>query len=229
MTCGSCVARVKERLLSIEGVQSAEIQLASPQARLTTNKSLSLDQLNQKLGHYVASNLKGKKTSSPTVLPEISVTTYRPLILIVSFIIGVTLLSQYPFDAFSWKLWMRNFMAGFFIVFAFFKLLNLSGFASSYAMYDLIAKNWKGWGYIYPFVELGLGVLYLINVFPVYTNVATILILGVSSIGVIQSVLSKQKIKCACLGDVFQLPMSTVTIIEDVGMVLMAAFMLFAL
>jgi hypothetical protein len=76
-------------------------------------------------------------------------------------------------------------------------------------------------------VELALGVLYLTNVFPWYTNLMTVIILGVSSIGVIKSNLEKQKIKCACLGDVFNLPMSTITIIEDVTMVAMAGFMLF--
>jgi len=121
---------------------------------------------------------------------------------------------------------MRFFMAGFFIVFAFFKLLNLEGFAMSYRMYDIVAAKWKGWGYIYPFVELLLGILFLINIAPIFTNVATILILGISSIGVIRSVLDKQKIKCACLGDVFNLPMSTVTIVEDLSMVAMSAIML---
>jgi len=121
---------------------------------------------------------------------------------------------------------MRHFMAGFFLVFSFFKFLNISGFANSYAMYDVIAKHWKGWGYIYPFVELALGILYLINIFPVATNLLTVIILGISSIGVIQSNLDKKKIKCACLGDVFNLPMSTITIIEDVGMVGMAILML---
>ena len=97
----------------------------------------------------------------------------------------------------------------------------------SYGMYDIIAAKWKGWGYVYPFVELGLGILYLINVAPFLTNALTIIILGVSSIGVIKSVLNKQKIKCACLGDVFNLPMSTVTIVEDLAMVAMATIMLF--
>ena len=136
------------------------------------------------------------------------------------------MLAQYSLTDFSGMLWMRHFMAGFFIVFAFFKLLNLRGFADSYAMYDIVAARWRGWGFVYPFVELGLGILYLINVAPFWTNVATIVVLGVSSIGVIQSNLNKRKIKCACLGDVFNLPMSTVTIIEDVGMVAMAALML---
>ena len=121
---------------------------------------------------------------------------------------------------------MRHFMAGFFIVFTFFKLLNIQGFADSYGMYDIVAAKWPRWGYVYPFVELGLGVLYLINVFPFWTNVVTIVVLGVSSIGVIQSNLNKRKIKCACLGDVFNLPMSTVTIVEDVSMVAMAGLML---
>jgi len=42
--------------------------------------------------------------------------------------------------------WMNHFMAGFFLVFSFFKLLNLKGFAESYSMYDIVAKHWNGWG-----------------------------------------------------------------------------------
>jgi hypothetical protein len=144
----------------------------------------------------------------------------------VGFIIGTTLLTQWPFNSFSFMEWMRHFMAGFFIVFAFFKLLNLRGFAQSYRMYDIVAARWKGWGFIYPFVELALGVAYLIQWNPAYTNWITILVLGVSSIGVIKSNLNKKKIKCACLGDVFNLPMSTVTIVEDLSMVAMAGAML---
>jgi len=162
-------------------------------------------------------------------IQEKSLITYKPLFLIVGFIIGVTLLVQYPFETFDGMRWMRHFMAGFFLVFAFFKLLNIKDFAMSYSMYDIVAKNWKPWGYIYPFIELGLGVLYLINIAPIFTNYLTIVVLGISSIGVIQSVLHKREIKCACLGDVFNLPMSTVTIVEDVSMVLMAGYMLLVL
>ena len=124
---------------------------------------------------------------------------------------------------------MRHFMAGFFIVFAFFKLLNIEGFANSYQMYDIVAARWKTWGYVYPFVELALGIAYLINFAPFYTNITTAIILGISSIGVIESNINKRKIKCACLGDVFNLPMSTVTIIEDLTMVGMSIWMLLVL
>ena len=123
---------------------------------------------------------------------------------------------------------MRIFMSGFFLVFSFFKLLYLSSFAESYAMYDLVAKRWRGWAYLYVFIELGLGLAYALNLFPAITNTITFIVMSVSIIGVLQSVFNKQKIRCACLGAVFNLPMSTVTIIEDGLMILMSAWMIMA-
>lgn len=226
MTCGGCVAKVKVALEKIRQVQEAKVQLDFPQAEIEASEALNIEALQNAIGHYQISPVVPTKVTSDIELPEKNITTYQPLLLIIGFIIGVTLLAQFPFDNFSWMVWMRHFMAGFFLVFAFFKLLNIQGFAGSYRMYDIIAAKWKGWGYIYPFVELGLGILYLINITPIATNLATFIILGISSIGVIRSVLDKRKIKCACLGDVFNLPMSTVTIVEDLTMVLMAGIML---
>lgn len=117
-------------------------------------------------------------------------------------------------------------MAGFFITFSFFKMVNLNGFAETYAMYDVIARRWKGWGYVYAFVELGLGITFFTGIFPIATNLITLVVMSVSIIGVMKTVLNKQDIQCACLGDVFKLPMSTVTIIEDGLMILMSSIML---
>lgn len=239
MTCGGCVSKVQETLNGIDTIQEAYVQLEYPQAVIDSKTPLDIEEINAILsekGNYAISTEKVEKkvASMPEIkqqknvveLPEKSLSTYKPLLLIVAFISGVSLLTQYPFNDFSGMLWMRHFMAGFFIVFAFFKLLNLQGFANSYRMYDVIAAKWKTWGVIYPFVELALGVLYLVNIYSYETNLATVIILVVSSIGVIQSNLNNKKIKCACLGDVFNLPMSTVTIVEDLTMVAMAVVML---
>lgn len=227
MTCSGCVAKVKNALEQLSAVESAKIQLPAPQGILKLKKDIPLSTLQAAISAYPMERLASKKTIDP--LPETSLHTYWPLILIVGFILGVTLLVQYPFTEFSAMLWMRHFMAGFFIVFAFFKFLNLRGFAESYQMYDIVAERWKSWGFIYPFVELSLGILYLLNLAPVTTSIITLIVLGVSSIGVIKSNLDRRKIKCACLGDVFNLPMSTVTIVEDLVMVAMAGLMLFLL
>ncbi len=152
--------------------------------------------------------------------------TYKPVLLIGAYISGTTLLIEGVRGTFNWDVWMQNFMAGFFLVFSFFKLLNLKAFAESYSTYDIIAKKWQGWGYLYPFIELGLGIAYLLKFNPLLTNTITFVVMSISIVGVLQSVLNKRKIQCACLGAVFNLPMSTVTIIEDALMIGMTAVMI---
>ena len=230
MTCGGCVASVKKQLDDSDLISEANIQLDFPQAKIAFANELGIETLQSiinKAGNYTIKQNGSGTQNMDLSLPEKNIHTYKPLLLIVGFIASVSLLSQFPFSSFSFMLWMRHFMAGFFIVFSFFKLLNLQGFANSYSMYDIVAAKWKSWGYAYPFVELVLGLLYLTNIAPLATNISTALILGISSIGVIKSNMDKKKIKCACLGDVFNLPMSTVTIVEDFSMVGMSLIMLF--
>jgi hypothetical protein len=152
--------------------------------------------------------------------------TYKPILLIFFYISLVTVLIQLKNENFNWMQAMQYFMAGFFLVFSFFKLLNLKGFAESYVMYDVLAKRIPVWAYIYAFVELGLGIAYLINFNPFITNSITFIVMSISIVGVLQSVLNKKKIQCACLGAVFNLPMSTVTIIEDALMIAMSGIMI---
>ena len=232
MTCDGCVRSVKSILEKVDGVSAIDIDLESSEATIEMNQHIDLetfqDALKSSGGKYQIHRTESKVDAGQPALAEDQsfLETYKPLLLIVAFLIGTSTLIQYPFEDFHWDIWMRHFMAGFFLVFAFFKLLNIKGFAASYSMYDIVAARWYGWGYIYPFIELSLGVCYLINFNDVITNWVTIVVLGVSSIGVIESNLNKRKIQCACLGDVFNLPMSTVTIVEDLSMVSMAAIML---
>ncbi|HEY5714493.1 MAG TPA: MauE/DoxX family redox-associated membrane protein [Candidatus Gracilibacteria bacterium] len=163
--------------------------------------------------------------------------TYWPLILVLLFILGGTLhfgwlrgdysLWMQEFTpSFDPKNWMLDFMGLFFLAFAFFKLLDIKGFADAYRGYDMPTKFWPTWGYIYPFVELAFGLLLLHRIELFWTQMAIVVVLSVSIIGVIQAVLDKKKIRCACLGTGFNLPMTTVTIIEDAVMILMAVYML---
>lgn len=99
----------------------------------------------------------------------------------------------------------------------------------SYISYDIVANKWLKWGYVYPFVELILGLAYLFNWYPLVTNIITLIIMIIGLIGVTKTVLSKRKIRCACLGTGFNLPMSTVTIIEDAIMAIMALRMIYDL
>lgn len=130
---------------------------------------------------------------------------------------------------FDWMRAMGNFMGGFFLAFSFFKLLNLQGFVDAYQTYDVIARPVRAYGYVYPFIELGLGIAYLVRLAPVVTNLFTLVVMLVSVVGVTQALLQKRRIQCACLGTVFNLPMTKVTFVEDALMAGMAVVMLVAL
>ncbi len=223
MTCGGCVASVKAKLAVI--VASTEVTLDPPEVTVPAGVT-SLEELQAALQNtrYRLQRDLSEMESRFSVRDWFQ--TYRPLLLIVSFILGSSLLVQLPSGEISSSETMRYFMAGFFLVFSFFKLLDVRSFADAYASYDLLAGRTRLWGLIYPLIELALGIAYLVNIFPFVVNSVTLIVMAFSAIGVLRAVLSKQIIRCACLGTVFQLPMSTVTIIEDAGMAVMAALAL---
>ena len=122
--------------------------------------------------------------------------------------------------------WMEVFMGLFFVIFGLFKVLNLKGFKDAYRMYDVIAMKYPLYGYAYPFFELGLGALYLLSLYPFTTNLVTLTLMSVSAWGVYLKLRKKEKIMCACLGVVFKVPMTWVTLAEDLLMAGMALVML---
>lgn len=229
MTCGSCVAKAKSEILKLGDVTAAEVQLSVPQATIIMSKHIPITVLQQSLsraGSYTITEADGGMKQQIQAEPAASwFTTYKPLLIIAAYIIGITVLVELKTE-FNIERWMQNFMAAFFFVFCFFKVLDLKGFAESYAMYDIIARRWKPWGYVYAYIELSLAISYLMGFAPVLTNSVTLLVMTISIIGVLQSVLNKKQIQCACLGGVFNLPMSSVTIIEDALMIVMSGTML---
>jgi hypothetical protein len=220
---------VKSELLKIGAVTAAEIQLQAPQATITMQQHILVTSLQAALFKAGSYTIKEDSNTSVTTVAEENVSwlqTYKPILLIFAFITGITVLIEVVNDGFQLHNWMANFMAGFFLVFSFFKLLDLKGFADSYASYDIVAKKWRGWGYLYPFIELALGLAFLVKLDLPITNGVTFVVMGISIIGVLQSLLQKRRIQCACLGAVFNLPMSTITVIEDGLMIAMSGWML---
>jgi copper chaperone CopZ len=214
MTCANCARKVETALRQL----SANVSVTFDPPRAIVPPSVSVSALNSALssvGKYRVSEAAPKSLFSNALTAWLA--SYYPLLLIMG-LIAVT--------SFAGDSWMMSFMAGFYIVFGAFKLLNVPAFAASYAKYDIIAKVFKPWAYAYPFVELALGLAFLfwIEMWPA-TWAALILSL-IGAAGVIQSVSRKETIQCACLGNVFNLPMSSVTIVENLGMAAMAGWML---
>ena len=121
---------------------------------------------------------------------------------------------------------MLDFMGLFYIVFSFFKMLDLKGFPDSFRMYDPLAKRVPVYANIYPFIETILGLLFLMRFEINIALIATIIVLGITTVGVTKTLLDKKAIRCACLGTALKLPMTEATFIENAIMLVMAVLML---
>ena len=154
-----------------------------------------------------------------------SINDYWPLISLIA-------ISFLAACAISWKVqgqwmdWMHYFMGFFLVQFAMLKIFHPSAFADGFQMYDLIAKKSRFYAYCYPFIELGLGLAYLSFVFPIATYIITFIVMGIGSIGVIYALRRGLNINCPCMGSILDVPLSTVTLTEDLGMGLMSLAML---
>lgn len=237
MTCDGCSAKVTYLLKQVSGVSEVQVNLETGEANISMDKHIETSVLQHALKDYPKYGLIEKENGHKTIdvfgkqseETKSWFATYKPIVLIFAYITVTSSIIAFDGGKFNLMLFMRTFMAGFFLTFSFFKLLNLKGFADSYSMYDVVAKKIPAWGYVYAFTELGLGFAFLLDLAPFFTNAFTAAIMTISLVGVLQSVLNKRKIQCACLGAVFNLPMSTVTIIEDGLMIAMSAAMLFML
>jgi len=236
MTCDGCSAKVSFLLKKVPGVTDVEVDLEKGTADITMESHIPTLILQDALKDYPKYRVSGHEQGHKPVTDVFGnppgeekrswVETYKPILLLFGYITAVSLITAGSGEGFSLMLFMRVFMAGFFLAFSFFKMLNLKAFSESYAMYDVVAMKFPVWGYIYAFIELSLGLAFALDFEPIITNAVTAVVMSVSLIGVLQSVLNKKKIQCACLGAVFNLPMSTVTIIEDGMMIAMSLGML---
>jgi copper chaperone CopZ len=225
MTCTSCVARVEHALSEVGGVEHVHVDLKQGTAMVAGSEALGRTELVSAVvgaGYSVVSEAiaEAEEQATQDASGAATLLSLVPLFVAVG-LIGAGSLASGGVDGF-----MGRFMGGFFLVFGGLKLLDLRGFVSAYAMYDLLAARVTAYGWVYPFLEVALGLAYLAAPNWPTLHAFTLGLMLFSSVGVIQAVSRGEKLKCACMGTAFNLPMTTVTVVEDLGMAAMATWML---
>ncbi len=157
-----------------------------------------------------------------------SLAEYWPLfvLIVVSGLAAFAISARAGVGAITMAAFMHGYMGAFLTVFATLKLFDLQGFMDGFAMYDLAAKVNSRWGYVYPFIELALGLAYFAYVAPRTTYIATIVVFVFGAIGVMLALRKGLDIACPCMGNILKVPLSTVTLTEDIGMAAMALMLL---
>lgn len=227
MTCQGCVTSVTQKLLAVDGVKTVDVNLEEGEAEIEMENDISISALQMILPEKYIIEEKNANPINPNIAQseKTKLKQLKPLLLIFAYLFIASLLLNYK----EWdiKEAMLDFMGLFYIVFSFFKLLDLKGFPASFRMYDPLAKVIPFYGWIYPFIELTLGLLFLMRFQIIAALIITIIILGITTIGVVKTLLDKKSIRCACLGTALHLPMTEATFIENSIMLIMAISMLF--
>ena len=219
MTCSSCVATVTKAIESIRNVKNVTVSLDPGLAVVESNEDVSIDVIHSVLPDKFSVKPFKYYEDVNTDDKESFLAKLFPLILILSYISLTSIIINFGR---SLDDLMMDFMGIFFIVFSFFKFLDYKSFPNSFAMYDPLAKALPLYGWIYPFIETILGLMFLFR-FQLFTSIViTILSLSITTYGVVNVLKNKQTIQCACLGTAIKLPMTIATLIENGIMIIMA-------
>jgi cation transport ATPase len=232
MNCGSCKAAVEKSLNGIDAITNAVVHLEKKEAIITLSHHIEVAELQKVLPlkytitekepnnqSAAAHSLNLDKKEEKSKLQQL-----KPLLLIIFYITSASVLLHYK--NWRWSEFMLDFMGLFYIVFSFFKMLDLKGFPDSFRMYDPLAKRIPIYGWVYPFIETALGIMLLMRFEVNIALIVTLVILGITTIGVIKTLADKKSIRCACLGTALKLPMTEATFIENAIMIVMTILML---
>ena len=236
MTCNGCRTSVEQKLSQVGGVTKVSVNLEKEEAFIEMDSLIDTATFQKALPEkYTISEKNTEKNVfangdngnvenvfekvEPSKLQQL-----KPLLIILGYIAIATVLLNYPRE--NWDGAMLDFMGLFFIVFSFFKILDLKGFPDSFRMYDPLAKVVPLYAWVYPFIETALGLMFLMRFEIPIALIATFIILGITTVGVIKILLDKKSIQCACLGTALKLPMTEATFIESAIMIVMAVLML---
>lgn len=184
----------------------------TPQIFIGGNRIGGYDDLRRHLGRPVA----GPKATS-----------YRPVFALFGITALMALAASYAVagEAFTWRA-AEWFIAFSMTVLALLKLQNVEGFATMFLNYDLLARRWVPYSYIYPFAEGLAGVLMIAGALT-WVSVPIALFIGsIGAVSVFKAVyIDKRELKCACVGGSSNVPLGFVSLTENLMMIVMAIWM----
>ena len=229
MTCDGCVQTIKSKLELEDEIFLADISLSDSSLILNSSRIYNLEEINKLLksvGSYKVSELENKAKNTNFIIEYLS--TYKPILITLGFVFLLSVLSYFIFDG-SNDDFMRFIMGYFFLIFSFLKFQDIHKFSSSFSNYDPITQRISKFGLAYPFIELSLGIFFILGIFLLFSNILTLIILLPQTYGIFIKLRRKEIINCACLGTSFNVPLSNLKIIENLSMCLMAILFIVAI
>lgn len=221
MTCASCVKTLRQRLEQIGLFEDLKITINPPELTVYTVRQITSSEINQLLSETKFS-VRDKKWYQGFVY---RCNKFLPLI-IMTLITVIFAAGHSLYYGWSGYIFMQFLMAGYFLMFGTLKVVNWQKFVLSYQAYDDLAKRSRVYAQLYPAIEITIGVLYYIGVMWWPLHVFVGLLMTQKAYSTWHVLRSGSILQCACLGGFFSIPITRVTVFEDLFMAAMAVYML---
>ena len=155
-------------------------------------------------------------------------TTYKPVIALfsVAFLMAIAITWVALGTTFTGRT-VEWFISISMVLLGLQKLQDVERFATMFLNYDLLAQRWVRYGYVYPFVETGAGLLMMAGVLTQLSAPAALFVASIGAISVFKAVyVDKRELTCACVGGDSKVPLGFVSLTENLMMIGMAIWML---
>ena len=160
-------------------------------------------------------------------VPEPGSTSYTPVLAVFAVAALIALAIDWLAMGAITTMVLPNFIAVAMCLLAMLKLQDVEKFSTMFLNYDLLARRWVPYGYIYPFAELGAGVLMLAGALTWLSAPVALFIGGIGAVSVFKAVyVDNRELKCACVGGSSNVPLGFVSLTENLMMIAMAVWML---
>ena len=158
---------------------------------------------------------------------DLKATTYRPVIVLFALTALAALAASYAVTnqlltarALQW------FIAFSMVVLAMLKLQDVEKFSAMFLNYDLLARRWVPYSYVYPYAEALAGVLMIAGALTWLSAPLALFIGTVGAVSVFKTVyIDKRALKCACVGGSSNVPLGAISLTENLMMIAMAVWM----
>lgn len=159
---------------------------------------------------------------------EPGATSYRPVIAVFGMTAAMALAASYAVSGQLLTIRAAEWFIAFSMcVLALLKLQNVEKFSTMFLNYDLLAKRWVPYSYVYPFAE-GLAGVLMVSSALTWLSIPVALVIGtIGAISVFKAVyIDKRELKCACVGGDSNVPLGFISLTENLMMIAMAVWML---
>lgn len=161
-------------------------------------------------------------------VPKAGSTSYQPVIALFAMTALLAMAASHAVLGSPLTLKALQWFGGFSMAtLALLKLQDVERFSTMFLNYDLLARRWVRYGYVYPFAEGFAGVLMTAGILN-WLSIPIALVIGiVGSVSVFKAVyIDGRDLKCACVGGSSNVPLGFVSLTENLGMIAMAVWML---